>query len=85
MARLDYNVGKFPTLPGSYNSPVYRPCTGGQDNPATADYRAYADKISGSLFSDQKAFWSWINKTKRCRHPIPPVLHDGSLYFLLKP
>ena len=44
-----------------------------------ADYRAYADKISGSLFSDQKAFWSWINKTKRCRHPIPPVLHDGSL------
>ena len=30
MARLDYNGGKFPTLPGSYNSPVYRPCTGGQ-------------------------------------------------------
>ena len=24
------------------------------------DYCAYADKISGSLFSDQKAFWSWI-------------------------
>ena len=38
MARLDYNGGKFPTLPGSYNSPVYRPCTGGQDNPATASY-----------------------------------------------
>ena len=28
--------GKSPTLPGNYNSPVYRPCTGGQDNPATA-------------------------------------------------
>ena len=38
MARLDYNGCKFLTLPGSYNSPVYRPCTGGQDNPATANY-----------------------------------------------
>ena len=43
------------------------------------DYQAYADKISESLSYDQKAFWSWINKTKRCRHPVPPIFHDGSL------
>ena len=29
--------------------------------------------------SDQKAFWSWINKTKQCCHPVPPVSHDDSL------
>ena len=46
MARLDYNGGKFPTLPGSYNSPVYRPCTGGQDNPATAILISCAIELS---------------------------------------
>ena len=37
---------KFPTLSGSYNRPIYRACTGGQDKPATAILISYSIEFS---------------------------------------
>ena len=44
-----------------------------------ADYRAYAEELSGTLHKNQKSFWNWINRTRRCRHPIPPLSYNSSM------
>ena len=43
------------------------------------DYRSYAEELSGTLHKDQKRFWNWINRTRHCRHPIPPLRYNSSM------
>ena len=43
------------------------------------DYRSYAEELSGTLHKDQKRFWNWINRTRHCRHPIPPLTYNSSM------
>lgn len=43
------------------------------------DYRNYVDTITSRLHHSEKPFWSWINKLKACRSPIPPLLHDDNV------
>lgn len=43
------------------------------------DYQACAEELSASLRFGQKQFRIWINKTKHCRHSVPPILYDDVL------
>ena len=36
-------------------------------------------ELSGTLHKNQKCFWNWINKTRRCRHPIPLLTCNSSM------
>ena len=42
------------------------------------DYASYADTISQQFFSKSKLFWSWANRRKAYRSPIPVCKHSTS-------
>ena len=43
------------------------------------DYKNYVDTITSNFQCSQKPFWSWINKLKACRSPIPPLVHNDNI------
>ena len=43
------------------------------------DYRSCAEELSGTLHKDQKRFWNWINRTRCCHYPIPPLTYNSSM------
>lgn len=43
------------------------------------DYKIYLESITNNLHHTQKPFWSWINKTRACRSPIPSLIHNDDV------
>ena len=43
------------------------------------DFMTYVDSITKDLHHRQKVFWSWINKIRACRNPIPPINHNDQV------
>ena len=41
------------------------------------DFKAYVDSVTEDLRHNQKTFWNWINKLRRCHNPIPPIYHSN--------
>ena len=43
------------------------------------DTQRYAQTISQSYFTAPKVFWSFVNHSRACRSPLPPIDVDGNL------
>ena len=48
-------------------------------NLTRSDYYNYADDVSSAVYTNPKLFWKWIQTSRGCRHPIPPLNHAGSI------
>jgi len=61
--------------------PKYKSLRNEVCNVTRRDYKTYVESITNDLLQTQKPFWSWLNKMKACRSPIPPITHDGRDYI----
>ena len=43
------------------------------------DTQTYAQTISQSYFNSPKIFWSFVNRSRACRSPLPAIAVDGNL------
>ena len=43
------------------------------------DTQTYAQTISQSYFNLPKFFWSFVNRSRACRSPLPAIAVDGNL------